>query len=119
MTPLLKPINTKWLNSSYFAFVETYDWKSGVDYQSPKVAVAPGARVFAQVARKSAGQFVMSVLASGVWTNFTATVPSYVAPLVMAYVVLEHQPQSCAMFPADQQFVFHDLLVRPAGTPWM
>ncbi len=82
-TYLAQPINTKWLNSSYFAFVETYDWKSGVDFQSSKVEVAPGSKVYAEVAKVAPFRFRMAIFASEVWVNATVDVPSYVGDLVM------------------------------------
>jgi hypothetical protein len=58
-------------------------------------------------------------VSGGVWVNATVTVPSYVAPFVMAYVVLEHQPSSCSMLPSDELFLFSDLVVRPVPvSPW-
>jgi hypothetical protein len=96
-------------------YLSRYDWKSNYDYQSHKVAVAPGSLVYSEVKKVGPSLFQMAVLASGVWVNATVAVPAYVAPLVMAYVVLEHQPALCSQFPPDNVFVFSQLQVRPNG----
>lgn len=99
------------------------------------MAVLPGSLVYSEVKKVGPSLFQMAVLASGVWVNSTGVcvcscflcaclllsrgcavaVPAYVAPLVMAYVVLEHQPSVCSEFPADGVFVFSSLEVRPGG----
>jgi hypothetical protein len=115
---LAQPITPKWLGDGWYVFDETYDWTSGNDFQSNPVRVMPGDVIYASVKSLPNSQVLMSVLARGRWANATVTVPSYVRPLTVAYVVLEHQPDSCDQLPASDSFVFSDLAVQPAPSAW-
>ena len=98
-------------------FHEVYDWNNGRDYRSPESYIVPAGDVLYQSvtyrAENNSYDMFISSNATGksiLW-NYALQESQTVAETT-AFIVVEHQPRSCDMFPSDGGIVFSDIYIE-------
>ena len=115
---LIQPV-LAWSQSSlgsYSIFHEVYDWNNRRDYRSPETYDVPEGDILTQSVtyRAEDNSYDMYIASSMTgksisWNYQLQT--SQTVPESTAFVVVEHQPHSCDMFPASGGITFFDVTV--------
>merc|ERR1711907_77309 len=114
---LIQPIMVKHEIGGFHTFVEHFDWHTGNDEQSAAFTVKPGVRVFGQIDLQKDGSYIQMAGIAGTNQNVTMRVvpDSKSEAFTNAYIVLEHQPLSCAEFSSSGEIVFSNIRISYVG----
>ena len=99
---LVQPIMAKWLGDSFYMFQEIFDWTDFQDKQTDPIKVHAGDVITAQVecSNDACTSYAMTMNSTG---TSEQSIYSYsllqTATESTAYIVLEHQPDSCNELP--------------------
>jgi len=114
---LIQPILAYgYTGEQYSIFNGYYDWNSGNFWASNTDTVTPGQTVTASVWYvQSSDSYNMYIGCVETGWSVTSNIPANGLTFTDTYFVVEHQPDTCAEYPANGNCVFYDIYIEIAG----